>query len=303
MPNHTHACDPRVSSLYARNITMTGCGDIVLAGYGGAGQSIIANILLELGLNYVDPYTEVVHEDGTSTPSDEHAGFRRRMAAVSQRDGQPGSSGDTPRWPRFFKSHLPPEVFAGRRLGGVWLVVRDPRDALHSWYRWRAAFGEEPWDRVHTDFASWITALDYVGRQPAQDWAYFYSTWLNWTAEHRVWACTRFEDLKADPAPVVHSALQALGITVDDARLASAIEASSFEAMRAHEDRAVADGQVFPTAAPPRMMRRGKVNEWQEWMTPELGRPFSHPDVIEIAARLGYSLPPAPTPTLPLLPT
>ncbi len=302
MLNRTDACDPRVSSLYARNVARAGPDDIVLAGYGGAGQSIVANTLLELGLNYVDPYTEIVHEDGTSTPALEHAGFRGRMAAVSQRDRQTSTEGTPRRWPRFFKSHLPPEVFQGRSLGGLWLVVRDPRDALHSWYRWRAAFGEEPWDRVHGNFTEWIASPDYAGRRPVEDWAYFYSTWLDWASEHRLWTCTRFEDLKADPVPTTRKALQVLGINVDEAQLASAVAASSFQAMRAHEDRAAHDNRAPGDAGPPRMMRRGKVNEWLEWMTEDLARHFTDPDALDVARRLGYTL--SPTPSLdPLPPT
>ncbi|HEY0167693.1 MAG TPA: sulfotransferase domain-containing protein [Jatrophihabitans sp.] len=290
MLDRPHTRDPRVSSLYARNVARTGPRDIVVAGYGGAGQSIVANTLLELDLNYVDPYTEIVHEDGSSTPVPEHAGFRGRMAAVSQRDGR-NSCASASCWPRFFKSHLPPEIFTGRPLAGVWLIVRDPRDALYSWYRWRVAFGEEPWDRVDADWAEWLAAPDYAGRRPVEDWTYFYATWLDWAAVHPRWACTRFEDIKANPVLTFKAALRALGIPVDEARLAEAVEASSFEAMRSHEDQAA--GQE-PHSEQSRMMRRGKVNEWLEWMTPQLAAHFTAPDLVKVAHRLGYRLASSP---------
>ncbi|MEV4083861.1 hypothetical protein AB0J43_26730 [Nonomuraea fuscirosea] len=39
-----------------------------------------------------------------------------------------------------------------------------------------------------------------------------------------------------------------------------------------------------------RIMRRGKVGEWKEWMTPQLERYFTTPELCKVASFLGYSL-------------
>lgn len=59
--------------------------------------------------------------------------------------------------------------------------------------------------------------------------------------------------------------------------------------MRRHEDaHAAATGEAVNA----RIMRRGKVREWEEWFgAPELAARFRNAELIEMAARFGYSLP------------
>nr|WP_296070326.1 sulfotransferase domain-containing protein [uncultured Actinoplanes sp.] len=287
MTTHSRPARPdrRFTALYRNNLEQVGPADIVLAGYGGAGQSIIANALLELRLNYVDPYTELLHEDGSTSHVTDHAGFRSRMAALHARDTGTGRRVPERPWPRFFKTHLPPEVFP-RRVGGLWLVVRDPRDALHSWYQWRKNFAEVDWDRVRGDFGQFLREADHSGRRPAADWAYFYSEWLRYGEGLDRMVCTRFEDVKSDPLPVLRDALRSLGLVIPDDAVAAAIRRSSFDAMRAHEDKVAAGGP----GGPARMMRRGKVGEWQEWMTPKLAGYLSDDAFVAVARQFGYSI-------------
>jgi hypothetical protein len=283
-----HKPERRYTPLYAGNLRLAGTSDIVLGGYGGAGQSIIANMLLELGFNYVDPYTEVLHPDGSTSAVDEHTRFRSRMAAIHRRDG--GKAGHVPPrpWPRFFKTHLPPEVFDGSQLGGAWLIVRDPRDALYSWYNWRRSFAEAEWDKVDGDLATFLGSADYTGRTPVDDWVYFHQEWLRADPSWQPLVWTRFEDLKRDAVPYVREALRTFHIDVSDDTLDSALKRSSFESMRKHEE-SVADTDRTGSAEP-RMMRRGKVGEWQEWLTPALSEYFARQNVRDIAQIFGYSV-------------
>lgn len=284
--------DRRISSLYQRNLRHVGRDDIVLGGYGGSGQSLVANVLQELGLNYVDPYTEEILPDGTSAGVPGHAAFRNRLSAMHRRDTGERTEGRIRHRPRFFKTHLPPEVFSHRDLSGVWLVVRDPRDALYSWYRWRADFGEEPWDRADGTFEEFITGPDFTGRLPTEDWSLFYEEWLRRARDIGRYTVTRFEDVKRSPRSTMRRALDDLGVDVADDALDSALHRSSFEAMRGHEDQVARS--TGARAEGPRIMRRGKVGEWQEWMTPALARPFAHDGIRATAQRFGYSLPADP---------
>jgi hypothetical protein len=262
-----------VSSLYQRNLAHVGARDIILAGYGGAGQSIVAAVVRQLGLDYIDPYTERLVEDGTSTEVEGHREFRDRLSLPQGSDGTGAM--------RFFKTHLPPHVFDGRGAGGSWLVVRDPRDSLYSWYRWRVAFGEEEWDTFDGSFESFLRHRDATGRTPVEDWTYFHDHWLRRPPRRDRFIVTRFEDLKTDPTATCSEALRTIGLPMPQDRLREAVEASSFTAMRAREDAAAGSGE--------RVMRRGKVGEWREWLTPRLGRHFQDEQLWRVAGRFGYA--------------
>jgi Sulfotransferase domain len=261
-----------VSSLYRSNLGALSENDVVIASYGGSGQALIGNILAEAGLNYADPYTEVLRPDG-STMSPAFTSFRRRLAALHERDTVGGSPQPGP---RFVKTHHLPEVHEGCRFDAVWLLVRDPRDALYSWYRWRLDFAEEPWDHVDGSFDDFLRGPDHTGRSPVDDWCAFYAEW-----GRRAGLVLRFEDLKERPLETVREALATLGLEAGDDTLRRAIERSTFDSMRRHEERVAGAGEG-------RLMRAGKVAGWRDWMTPELARHFSGAELRAVAKRFGY---------------
>lgn len=286
MPDPQRA-DQRLSDLYRRNIECLGPGDIIVASCGGAGQSLIGNILFEAGLNYVDAYTEELREDGTAVGKEYHASYRQRLASLHDKDVGTGTRPGPAPWPRFVKTHLPPHVFAERPIGGVWLLLRDPRDALYSLYRWRRDFAEEDWDRVPGTFEQYLRERGDFTASPVDDWPAFYVAWRERARECEHTATVRFEDLKARPLEAVAQLLRPLPVDVPAERLRHAVEASTFERMRAHEDRVAADA---PAATGARMIRSGKVSGWREWMTPELERFFAGEELRSIARQFGYEL-------------
>ena len=284
----SHLADARVSDLYRRNVTQLGSGDIVIASHGGSGQSLIGNVLSELRLNYVDAYTEVLFSDGRAVAADKHTSSRQHLASQHDKDV---TGGDQPirLWPRFVKTHHPPVVFADATIGGVWTLVRDPRDAIYASYQWRAGFAEEEWDRVPATFREWLSGPGDFSRSPADDWPAFYTAW-----EQRAHRCDhsdvlRFEDLKTRPVEVVSAALGRLGIDVDQADIARAVEASSFARMRAHEERVVRQDNR-PVAGAPRVIREGRTDGWKGWMTPELAEFFAGAELRLVAREYGYDL-------------
>ncbi|MGI5224662.1 sulfotransferase domain-containing protein [Actinoallomurus sp. CA-142502] len=278
----------RVSDLYRRNAAGLTEGDIVVASHGGSGQSLIGNILYELGLNYVDAYTEVLHEDGRAVAADAHTGYRSHLA--SQHDKDEGRDDGRPirPWPRFVKTHHPPVVFGDAAFGGVWILVRDPRDAIYASYQWRAGFAEEEWDRVPDTFQGWLHGRGDFSDSPANDWPAFYEAWTERARTCGHVDVLRFEDLKRRPTEVVVGALDRLGVKVTPDEVARAVDASSFAKMREHEDRMDPSGS--DGAARPRVMRAGKTQGWKDWMTPELADFFAGAELREVARRYGYDL-------------
>jgi hypothetical protein len=282
-----HLALDRLGELYRQNLARLGMDDVVVANVGGSGQSLIGNILFEAGLNYVDAYTEVLHEDGHALPADEHTTYRQHFASLYDKDNT-GDGRLTSLWPRFVKTHHPPIIFDTATIGGVWLLVRDPRDTIYAGYQWRAAFGEEVWDQVPETFLEFLRGHGDFSSDPVADWCAFHTAWLERARQCAHSEVLTFEDLKTQPVPVVSTALRRLGVEVDEDRLRHAVEASSFARMREHEDRVSAPQQ--DGVAQPRMVRAGKVDGWREWMTPELAPYFSGAELRAVAGQFGYDL-------------
>ena len=102
--------------------------------------------------------------------------------------------------------------------------------------------------------------------------------------------------LKTDPAGITRAMLEALGMTRTDEAIARAVERSGYQRMRGHEERvpgteAGGTAARVPVARQPRITRRGKVGEWQEWFhAPMLAARFREPQLMELAAEFGYAL-------------
>ncbi|MFJ9742820.1 sulfotransferase domain-containing protein [Streptomyces sp. NPDC101166] len=278
----TAALDPL--ALHAANVARLGEGAVVVAGYPGSGAALVGNILLEAGFDYLDPYTEVVHEDGRVTPAEQRVAYRSRLAASDLRDragrgeGRDAAQPDGVPGPVFVKTHRHPEEFGGVPLRAAVLLVRDPRDAVHSYFRWRQGFSESG---EHGSFAEFLRRPAADGLVPALNWAEFNRRWADLPGGPV--PTLRFEDVKRDPVRAVHTVLSDLGVASDPARLADAARRSSFQAMRAHEN-------IRAHGSAARIMRRGKVGEWREWYTASLAVSFEPRQVRETAARFGYEI-------------
>lgn len=274
----------RVSDLYRHNVAQLGDRDVIVATHGGSGQSLIGNILAELGLNYVDAYTEELFPDGRAVAVGDHTGYRSHLA--SQHDKQAGTE-PVRLWPRFVKTHHPPSVFAGATFGGVWRLVRDPRDALYASFQWRAGFAEEEWDKVPATFLEFLRAPGDFTASPPDDWVAFYTAWADRARRCERDDLLRFEDLKTRPVETVTAALARVGVQTGPAEVRRAVEASSFDRMRAHEDTVAPDGGT----AAPRVIRAGRTDGWKGWMTPELAAFFTSDALRGTAREYGYHLP------------
>ncbi|MEU7433796.1 sulfotransferase domain-containing protein [Streptomyces sioyaensis] len=290
-PLRAEAADP--VELHRRNAARLGARDVVVAGYPGSGAALVGNVLTELGFAYVDPYTEVVGEDGTSQVIEDRLAYRSRLSATAAGDRNTGGGkGGTDDGPRFFKNHLYPDHFDHGRLAGAVLLVRDPRDAVHSSYQWFRGFAAH-WQlagvKREGTFAEFLDGRGVNDEPPVAGWAGFYSAWTAALPRFHRSAVIRFEDLKADPEAATSGLLEVFGAPRTPAAIEQAVRRSRYENMRAHEERvSAAAGAVGDQ---PRIMRRGMVGEWREWYGDEsVAARFQTPRLLETAATFGYQL-------------
>lgn len=268
-------------SLHRQNVLCLNGGDTVVAGYFGSGAALLGNVLLELGLAYVDLYTEQLVDGARSHAAAERVAYRRRLKATCISDEVSSDGRSLPASGRFVKTHLPSSEFAGTGVRSVVLLVRDPRDAVCSYYHWRVGFGEEPETRTFDEFLR--DGPPNVG-PPARAWATFNEDWLSYGRTLDSCSVVRFEALKRDPVGALRPMIEAARLDVSHADLREAASRSSFQSMREHED-AIAGAEDGA-----RIMRRGVIDEWVEWWTPERAKTFNDPQVWRIAATLGYPL-------------
>lgn len=275
--------DPEIrSGRHFQNISKTRDQDIIIASYGGCGHSMLANVLLHARLPYVNPAVDVMHDDGRWEPDSSTDAYRQRFSGnVTKRPvWRPGQQ-------RFVKTHLLPEEFDAVDYLGVWLLVRDPRDALKSWHRFRREFVEPEWEKLHCSFEEYLSRRDYTGNFPLEEWDWFYRGWLQRGQQRGRVHITRFEDVKRDPMTILASALDYWGVQYNDGELGFAIEESTFDNMHSHEGQAALQDSGREGV---RVMHKGAVNGWREWMTPSLARYFDDAHVRTTASQFGYAL-------------
>jgi SAM-dependent methyltransferase len=284
--------------LHYRNVKQLGERDVVIAAYRASGNSLLGNILMELGFGCVDPYTEVVGEDGQARVI-RNPGlltFRSRLAATADADeGRQATGPGTESGLRFFKNQIGPEHFTGVPLAGAILLVRDPRDTLYSSYRsFRdfATFWMPGTSLGQGTFADFLDGTGINGEPPIQGWVDFYRDWYRALPGLRRTLVIRFEDMKADPVATTEEVLRVFGVECPREAVERAVERSSYENMRAHEERVAAQSGIEGDGEQPLIMRRGKVDEWREWFgeDPALAAKFRDPRLVETAALFGYHL-------------
>lgn len=259
---------------HAQNVAQLRPSDIVVFGYPGSGASLLGNLLLESGLGYLDPYTETLQSRSSAVSADARRGYRTRLAASARIDRRGSRNVGSDRL--WVKTHLGPDAFPVMPATVV-LLVRDPRDAVRSYYEWRCRFGEEGEPRPFPLF------LEHGPNEApaAEDWARLHEAWINAAPAQLV--SVRFEDLKGRMEEVFADLVRrTTSVVLHPDTVARACALSSFASMRAHED-AVAEDER-------RIMRRGHVDEWREWWSPEHASTFLTHQVRTTAARFGYRI-------------
>jgi hypothetical protein len=275
-----------LADRYQRNAALLGAGDIVVATVPGSGSSLFGTLILELGFQHLDQYFNILHEDGSIGTDPAFSAIRARMSGYAALDSGE-KAGPDDRRARFYRCQVPPAGFDLGALHGAVVLVRDPRDAVHSLYQFLGKYAARQGLAAPGTFADFLASTGFNGSPPVRAWTDVYAGWLAARPQLKRFAVVHFADLKQRPVQAVTDLLATLELDVAPAVVERAVERSSFESMRAHEEKAVTT--LSEKDAPDlRMMRRGKVDEWQEWFTPELAPFFADPELRAVAAELGY---------------
>jgi len=145
---------------------------------------------------------------------------------------------------------------------GAIYVVRNPLDVALSYAHHLGATLDAIIELMgRTDFAT--PASEHHVPEHQSDWSSHVQSWTQRpsSALHVV----RYEDLKEDPLSYFGALARFLGLAVDDARIEKAIRFSSFDALRAQEDKG---GFIERTPAQDRFFRSGASGEWRNKLSP-----------------------------------
>jgi hypothetical protein len=191
--------------------------------------------------------------------------------------------------PRVFKSHLPWDEIP---KGGRYIcVVRDPRDALVSMYRFFEGWFFEPGSITMEEFA----AGEYLARSaPRSYWHHLASWWPQKVRPDVLLLC--FEDMKVDLHRSVGQIAEFMDIALDRELEDIVMEQSSIEFMRRHgtqfDDhlvREARDGACgVPGGARTSKLRAGRVGDHTRELSAATIRELDYIWHRDIETRFGF---------------
>jgi len=233
-------------------------GDFILASYPGSGHAWLANVLLQLGIPYYDPYTEFVPPFGSSTRFPFDMRYRQRFAAQFRIDN---NLLHTNLGPRVIKTHVIPDfIGTDARLGGVIVLVREALAAIESYYHWRISFVTRFSNQSLDDF---MESHAINGETPLLGWATFAPKWVEFCAKQEIPILTiRLESVRQSNAEV-REVCRFVKCHVQKSDVDAALVESTFEAMLNHEREMVVTHSLDPVF----IMRRSPGEQRTELRT------------------------------------
>lgn len=182
--------------------------------------------------------------------------FERALALGSAR------AEDFERWPspRVFKSHLPCGWLP--RPGRHVYVWRDGTDVAVSYFHfYRSHLGFEG------DFAAFFARF-LTGDLQYRSWFSHVEDWMAHAGRPDTFV-VRYEELKADRAAALERLAHFLGLSLSPARRDQILAATTFEAMKSHEEKFdhVSERPAERARLPSAFIRAGAVGEGQKTLT------------------------------------
>ena len=179
-----------------------------------------------------------------------------------------------------------PIVPADRTRGAIY-VVRDPRDVAVSYAHHT---GKSP-EWAAAELAN--PAASLLG-QPGAHAGQVRMRLGTWSEHVREWTrhdlfpvlVVRYEDMSADPRAELARVARFAEIDADAERVAAAVRAARFDALRDQEARTGYHAGPFPDRA---FFRRGQVGAWRDELAPELAAQIER-DHAEVMSEHGYEL-------------
>lgn len=199
--------------------------DVVCTSFPNSGSSLLGNMLLELGINYVEGYQERLCAGSRTEIVDPY--WRERWQTLSQKEALLDRSVNM----RVVKTHFLREPLSHSRCRKAILLVRDPRDAVLSYYHWLMGFSEAP-----QSFSQFLANdVSFASETPLRGWLRHYRSWVG---VDNCWdmLVVTYENLKFYPRHELERVLNFLGIPRSSKEIVHAVDASSFARARARED-------------------------------------------------------------------
>lgn len=212
-------------------------------------------------------------------------------------DGAPSGEAGEGFAPRLRKTHecfragvAGAEPFPVAATRAAILVVRDPRDVACSYAPFFGVSVDEAIDAMGgrtrgSQTGGKASPAQCRTAQPWGTWSEHASSWLADDVGFDVHV-VRYEDLRTDAVATLAPAFDAIGLECTTAELEAAVEAASFDRLRASEDE-----RGFREVSPKtdRFFRRGEAGGWRDELT---GAQVAavEADHAEVMTRLGYEL-------------
>ena len=230
--------------------------DVVISPYGKSGTTWLQQIVhgLRTGgdmdfddISRVVPWIETAHDLGLDLDAEQKAN------------------------PRAFKSHL---AYTAVPKGGRYVVsLRDPRDALVSFYRFMEGWFFEP----GTISVEELARKSFFDRSAGRDYWTHFSSWWEKRDDPSV-LLLAFENMKRDLPGTVRRVASFIGVPADDSLIDLVVEQASIGFMLEHKDRfddALMRDHVqqvagFPATGDAAKVRKGEVGEHASELAPEL---------------------------------
>ncbi len=173
--------------------------------------------------------------------------------------------------PRLFKTHCTAEQTPGIGTARIILTVRDPRDCCVSFYYHIVNMTDAARETLgHSCPQSFTAHVD----KWLKDGAWFRNVKGWWPyRNHEKVLLLRYQDLKRDLAGGIERINDFLGWSLTPAQKAAATTFSSFDWMKAHDEkfsRQISTKQ--PTFKPGQFIRQGRVGGYKALLTPKLER-------------------------------
>ncbi len=170
--------------------------------------------------------------------------------------------------PRIFKTHCTAEQTPGIGTAKIILTSRDPRDCCVSFYFHIMNMTEQ------TRASSQVPRPESFDEHVTQwlEFAAWYNNVKSWWPyyQHPGVLWLRYQDMKNDLASCVDRIVNFLEWDVSTKQKARALEYSSFEWMKAHDEKFSSQGaRKEPVFKPGTFIRQGKVDSYRNLMTDE----------------------------------
>lgn len=198
---------------------------------------------------------------------------------------------------RFIKTHLPVDALVYSPRAKYLYIGRDGRDVAVSLYNHHAS-ATEGWFRMLNDTPGRVgppmpppaaTAAEAFDTWLAQDgapfWPFFSSVRSWWEIRHLPNVLfVHYADLKRDLAGQMRRIADFLGITLDAAQWAAAVEHCSFDYMRAHGQHTVPAGGAMWRGGAVSFLHRGEAGRWRELLSPQQAAAYAERALAELGA-------------------